>query len=246
MIAYRYIKRFKKEPRSAGGWPRYLSAAAFVLGLIFILSAAGPILLYEFFTAPRFRSAELITPTISRDEAVLGQNVTAEPDLTRASTWFPTAPVLAEVPTKITSYTLSIPKLKIYDGTVRIGGEDLSKSLIHYKGTALPGQPGNAVIFGHSVLPQFFDPKNYLTIFSLLPQMGAGDEFFISYDGIEYRYVVEDIIEVSPTDFTVLEQRFDDSFATLITCVPPGLKTRRLAVRGRLVNNPAGMTRVGR
>jgi sortase A len=93
------------------------------------------------------------------------------------------------------------------------------------------------VIIGHSVLPQFFDPKNYLSIFSTLPRLRPGDDFFISYDGIQYRYVVEDMVEVDPTNFTVLEQRFDDAFATLITCVPPGLKTKRLAVRARLVNN---------
>jgi sortase A len=200
-------------------------------------SAAGPIISYELFTAPRFQPPELIAPAAANQAFVLGDNSTVSVDLTKINSWFPTAPARSETSVKINTYTLSIPKLRIADSSVKIGGEDLAKSLVHYAGTALPGQPGNAVIIGHSVLPQFFDPKNYLSIFSTLPRLRPGDDFFISYDGIQYRYVVEDMVEVDPTNFTVLEQRFDDAFATLITCVPPGLKTKRLAVRARLVNN---------
>jgi sortase A len=103
-----------------------------------------------------------------------------------------------------------------------------------YPGTANPGQPGNTVLFGHSVLPQFFNPKNYLTIFSTLPTLKDGDEILVNFDGVNYRYLVEEMVEVSPEDTSVLEQRYDDSYITLITCVPPGTYLRRLIVRGRL------------
>lgn len=55
----------------------------------------------------------------------------------------------------VNSYSLSIPTLELLNATVIISGDDLSKSLIHYGGTSLPGEYGNAVIFGHSTLPQF-------------------------------------------------------------------------------------------
>lgn len=112
----------------------------------------------------------------------------------------------------------------------------MSESLIHYPGTALPGKRGNAVIFGHSSLPILFSPTNYDTIFSTLPTLSPGDEIFVSYDGITYRYIIENMFEVLPTDLEVLAQNTSDSFISLITCVPPGhpLRPRRLIVRARI------------
>jgi len=43
------------------------------------------------------------------------------------------------------------------------------------------------------------------------------------------------MVEVEPEDLSILEQRFDDSYLTLVTCVPPGTYLRRLVVRARLV-----------
>ena len=155
-------------------------------------------------------------------------------DFTNANAWFPNKPQ-KKVVTPVNTYTLSIPKLKISGAAVVISGDDLSKSLIHYGGTGLPGDYGTAVIFGHSTLPQFFSPTNYKTIFSTLPTLVVGDEFFVTYDGVEYRYQVHEMIVTEPTDLTPLEQHFDDSYITLITCVPPGTYWKRLNVRARLV-----------
>ncbi len=118
---------------------------------------------------------------------------------------------------------------------MEIGGENLGQSLIHYAGTALPGEYGNGVVFGHSTLPQFFNPKQYLSIFSLLPSLKEGAEIFVSFDGVTYKYVVESLKTFDPSDISVLEQRFDDRYLTLVTCVPPGTYWKRLAVKARLV-----------
>ena len=130
---------------------------------------------------------------------------------------------------------LAIPKLEIVQAVVQIGGEDLMKSLIHYPGTALPGQYGNAVIFGHSVLPQFFNPENYKTIFSTLPTLEGGDDIFLDFDGVTYHYQVTQIVETLPEDVSVLEQHYNGEYLTLVTCVPPGTYLKRLVIRGRLV-----------
>ena len=129
---------------------------------------------------------------------------------------------------------MSIPKLKISNAVVTVGSMDLKKSLIQYPQTALPGQLGNAVIFGHSVLPQFFNPKSYLTIFSTLYKLEQGDEILIDYDNVQYEYIVDEMFEVKPTDLSVLEQRFDQKNLTLITCSPPGTYLRRLIIKTSL------------
>lgn len=161
-----------------------------------------------------------------------------ELDYTKASNWF-YGGVRKEdfYSSKISFYNISIPKLKIENAVVAIGGEDLSQNLIQYPGTAVPGKLGNAVIFGHSVLPIFFNPKDYISIFSTLPTLKKGDEIIINYDGVTYKYLVEAGIDVYPTDIQVLEQDKSDSFLTLVTCVPPGdpRKPKRHIVRARVV-----------
>ena len=154
-------------------------------------------------------------------------------DYTNANVWFPLQPQ-KKVSAKVTAYTLSIPKLGIKDAYVVIGGDDLNHSLVHYGGTALPGENGNGVIFGHSVLPQFFNQKNYKTIFSTIPTLEIGDSIYINYDSVTYQYKVERLTVHEPDDLSVLEQQYDDSYITLVTCVPPGTFWQRLNVRARL------------
>jgi len=228
-MLYIYLK---KQPRNLNSQERvaffkYLSLTTLLVGMIFLASVFWPILKYEF-KSQNF-TQQLISPV-----EVLGESTTVV-DYSQPSTWFPTAPSLPPQPSKITHYALSIPKLKIDKAIVHVGGEDLMDSLIQYPGTALPGQYGNAIIFGHSVLPQFFNPKNYKTIFPLLPTLKKGDEILVDFDGILYRYEVTSLHEVLPENVSVLEQHYNAEYLTLITCVPPGTYLRRLVVTARLV-----------
>jgi sortase A len=118
---------------------------------------------------------------------------------------------------------------------VVIYGSDLNTSLIHYGGTGLPGEYGNSVIFGHSTLPQFFNPKDYKAIFSTLPNINIGDDVIITFDTITYRYSIFDITVTMPNDLSPLEQKYDDSYITIVTCVPPGTYAKRLNVKARLI-----------
>lgn len=226
MALYCYIKAPPKIERQTK-IGKYLSLTFLLAGVVFLANALAPILIYE--VKSKNFSRQLISPV-----EVLGETTTVI-DYSRPSSWFPTAPSLPPKPSKITHYTISIPKLKITNAIVQIGGEDLMKSLIQYPGTSLPGQYGNTVIFGHSVLPQFFNPKDYKTIFSTLPTLSQKDEIFINFDGVEYRYQVVKMVETSPEDVSVLEQHYDGEYLSLITCVPPGTYLKRLVVRARLV-----------
>lgn len=228
MALYRYVKtksgRTKKRLK-------LFSGVLLIGGTILLANAALPILLYQLKSKANF-SQKLLTPTSEKKTQILGEESAI--DYSKPSSWFPTAPKLPPRPSKITHYSLSIPKLKIEEAVVEIGGEDLMKSLIHFSGTAPPGQGGNTVVFGHSVLPQFFNPKNYKTIFSTLPALKEGDEILVNFDGILYRYRVFQMQEVKPTDISVLTQHYDSRHLTLVTCVPPGTYLKRLVVRAKL------------
>ena len=212
---------------------RLFQVVAVLFGLIGVLILGAtlyPLVSYELISREKFPS--LISP-MAEDRSDMAQY-----DYTKASNWFIGGEKQADYsPPKVAYYNLTIPALRIEDATVTIGGEDLSESLIQYPGTALPGKRGNSVIFGHSILPSFYDPTDYIAIFSKLPTLEKGDEIFITYDGLDFTYVVEDMFEVLPTDIQVLEQNSSDSFVTLVTCTPPGhpQKPKRLIVRARVV-----------
>jgi len=140
------------------------------------------------------------------------------------------------------TFAVSIPKLNITNAVVTTdvlsNNEDIYKpvllnSLAHYKGTVHPGEKGNTVIYGHSIMPIFYNPKNYLSIFSTLDTMSAGDEIVTNWGDKSYTYTVEGMEVVDPDDVRVLQYN-NGKTLTLITCVPPGYTTRRLLVFARL------------
>lgn len=238
-MGYIYVKKETKAPRVRSKLdPKHKKVIASLLmitGVMFFLSAILPILQYQVEYSIKFN--QVLSPLSARSSesgSILGESGT---DFTQLSNWFVNdSGTLPEDTSQKTEYYISIPKLKIDSATVKVGSLDLKSSLIQYPQTALPGQFGSPVVFGHSVLPQFFNPKSYLTIFSTLYKLKQGDEILINFDNIEYKYLVEEMYEILPTDLSVLEQRFDGRYLTLITCTPPGTYLRRLVIKARIVD----------
>lgn len=139
-------------------------------------------------------------------------------------------------------FKVSISKLGIKDAITETNSLALSPdlSLGHYRGSGIPGEVGNAFIYGHSVLPWFFNPKNYKTIFSTIDTLVIGDIVNIDYNGKVLTYKVE-AKEILPTDKVnpLLEYKpkyLNESTITLMTCWPAGTKAKRLLVKAVLVN----------
>ena len=135
------------------------------------------------------------------------------------------------------TFRISIPKLHIENAKVETNSTNLDpiNLLGHYKGTSLPGEPGNVFIYGHSVLSIFFNPKDYKTIFSTLPRLEKGDKVFIDYASKSYTYEVVEKLTLKPKDVNVLDTNpgrlpLGSKTLTLMTCVPPGARTFRLLV----------------
>jgi sortase A len=208
-----------------------------VSGAIILFSALYPIISYEIDS--RVNYPELISPVV-RNKVLLDGSLLDSRDLTKASNWFDGGVAENDFSdNSIQHYTITIPKLGIENAVVAIGGEDLADSLIQYPKTALPGTKGNSVVFGHSILPIFYDPQNYLAIFSTLNKLTKDDEVYLTYDGVKYQYKIVDKFEVKPTDIQILDQDEYGSFLSLVTCTPPGhpAKPKRLVVRAEIVSN---------
>jgi len=238
------------------------------VGLFLVSNAIWPILSYFVFTSPDLLNQSLLSPvpenTILSPERPLVQRVQAkgdgipEPniaapvmlsedlDFSNLNNWFPD--ITREQESQLNSspedgqlleYILDIPAVNIEEARVKIGGSNLDKSLIHYPGTANPGEPGSPVIFGHSVLRQFYNPvvsnpRRYMSIFSKIMTLKQGDRIYLTTGGVKYTYVVEAKAEVKPTDTFILEQNFDNRGLKLITCVPEGTYIRRGVILARL------------
>lgn len=237
MPMYQYVKSY---PRIVKRYPPVISFMLLAAGLTILVWVAGPMVTFWAFTAPLLTKAVSPVPESTVLPGFVEPNVLSATskqegslDYTNPNVWYPAKPQKKSVD-RITTYTITIPKLKIIDANVIVAGDDLAKSLIHYGGTALPGEYGNTVIFGHSTLVQFYNPKDYTTIFSTLPTLKTGDSIYVKSDGVQYRYVVYDMTVTQPEDLTPLEGRFDNVYLTLITCVPPGTYLKRLNVKAKL------------
>lgn len=162
-------------------------------------------------------------------------------DYTNLSNWFEDSSLASSLLAQLEDqYILEIPKLNIENAVVKTASTNLNESLIQYPGTAMPGQPGAPVIFGHSVLRQFYNPKEsnpkrYTSIFSTLMTLNEGDKIYIKHGNIKYTYAVSEKTEVKPTDTYILAQRYDSRRIKLVTCVPEGTYLRRGVVTAVLV-----------
>jgi len=133
----------------------------------------------------------------------------------------------------------SIPLVDM--GTEHIEGENwgelekqiqggLQKGVVHYPGTARPGQFGNLFITGHSSYYPW-DPGKFKDVFALLGKLQPGDLFYVYYNQSQYTYKIYNRMEVTPGNVDVLVQPKDKKMATLMTCTPVGTALRRLIIQ---------------
>lgn len=222
---------------------RVLSILIFTCGLLIMLYIFFPLISWQLYFAPIFASNDFHSPipkTTIVNNASIGSllsqaSTTLTIDYLNAQNWFPNAfAKTSGLKPKVPSYTITIPKLKIKDALVSTIDNDLASHLVNYRGTAIPPENGNAVIFGHSTLPQLFDQNDYKTIFATVHNLRIGNDIIVTVDGIVYRYKVTDISIVDSTDTRIFEQNYHGTFLTLVTCTPPGTVWKRLIITSRL------------
>lgn len=246
MALYLYVKEKNSSKRKI---ITYFSYMSLTIGALLLFWSFYPILSFEIYSK-LFIEKNIFTPvpasntvsSLEQANSVLGSyNVFSNNlrDFTQASLWFPSQKEVNIVKAiDVKEYKLSISKLNISNAIVKVGGEDLSKSLIHYLPQSLPGEYGHIVIFGHSTLPQMYNVKDYKTIFTYLPSLEKGDKVVLTMNDLEYEYEIYDLVVVNPDQVSVLEPKNDASYITLITCVPPGTYWKRLVVRAKLSQLP--------
>lgn len=123
---------------------------------------------------------------------------------------------------------LEIPRLNVrafvVEGTTN---RQLMRGPAHFRGTALPGQPGNCAIAGHrNVYGKWFKDLNRLR---------AGDQIILRTPKQAHTYRVTKSRIVRSNDFSVL-RRTKTPTLTLVTCMIPHAK-HRLIIFGEKVGS---------
>ncbi|MBI5732115.1 MAG: sortase [Candidatus Magasanikbacteria bacterium] len=130
-------------------------------------------------------------------------------------------------------------------GTKNIEGENwsqlekqiqsgLQNGVVHYPGTAKPGEYGNLFMTGHSSYYPW-DPGKFKDVFATLNKLEVGDRYYVYYGQIKYTYEVFEKKEVQPGNVDVLKQPVDQKISTLMTCTPVGTALRRLIITAQEV-----------
>ncbi|MEX2658057.1 MAG: class E sortase [Acidimicrobiales bacterium] len=150
----------------------------------------------------------------------------------RATTTEPTAPptTVAAVPEGEAIAIIRIPRIGVDKAVVEgVSVDALKKGPGHYPGTPLPGEPGNAAIAGHRT--------TYGAPFGDLGELQEGDEILVTTREGEFRYLVDRISIVSPSQVDVLDPS-EEAKITLTTCHPKYSARERLIVTGVLAGDP--------
>jgi len=107
----------------------------------------------------------------------------------------------------------------------------LQNGVVHYPGTALPGELGNCYIFGHSS-DYPWKAGNYRTVLALLPSISQGEKILVSGpSGTVFRYRVTKTQIAGPDDVELFNQNnYQSRILTLQTSYPIGTALKRFVV----------------
>ena len=126
---------------------------------------------------------------------------------------------------------LSVPKIKevlpIFDNTSSVA-LDNGVGLLEHTSDLTGGKGKHAVLTGHSGL-------SLNKLFTDLPKLKKGDQFYVKANGKVHAYKVDQIKTVLPDDMSALQVDPNQDFVTLVTCTPLFVNTHRLLVRGHRV-----------
>lgn len=115
----------------------------------------------------------------------------------------------------------------------------LKDGVVHYPGSAKPGQAGNFFVTGHSSYYPW-DDGSYKDVFARLKDLNPGDTYSVYYGGDRHTYRINSKKEVKPSDVSVLDQPTDKRVSTLMTCTPVGTTLRRLVVMAEEIDPATG------
>ena len=119
---------------------------------------------------------------------------------------------------------------------IDILNDALSKGVVHYPGSALPGERGNVFLFGHSTGLKVVNNKAY-TAFNRLSELKIGDVIRLRYGSGEYWYKASSV-KIKKADEAWVDLRPGKTRRlTLSTCRVFGAKEERYVVEAEFMKS---------
>lgn len=105
--------------------------------------------------------------------------------------------------------------------------------VVHYPGTAFPGQIGSILLSGHSsAIP--WQKGVYDTVFAKLNDLQTGNTFTIKYNGQNYTYRIFKKYIVYPSEFRLND--YGTETVTLVSCWPVGTDLKRIVIEAERIS----------
>lgn len=200
------------------------------VGVFLLVQVGLPIISYKLWEVKFINSESILaSPQKGSNSSVLGVSI-------ENSENFPVliSNLSRKLKPNFDHFFISIPSINLKT-TVNVDSNDLSSGLIQLPGSALPGEKGNLFISGHSALPQFAKAGAQV-FFAHLPEVKKGDSVRVTAEGVDYNYEVVGLKIVDPKDVSIIyPPDTQGRYISLMTCVPPGLNTKRLVVIGKII-----------
>lgn len=199
------------------------------IGIFLLMQVILPLASYKIWEIGQNYSNNLLVSPSSSDTKVLGVSIENKDNFSSI-----VSTLKRESIANYSQFSISIPKLNIDHSQVLVDSNDLSQSLAHLPGSALPGEKGNVFISGHSALSNLFSLKK--ADFASLMNLKKGDLIELDVLGVRFKYEVEQLKVINPNDLSVINPPDTQGrYISLMTCVPPGLNFKRLIVLGRMI-----------
>lgn len=113
--------------------------------------------------------------------------------------------------------------------------ELLKQGVVAYPTSSAPGQDGVSIILGHSA-PSGWPKIRYDWIFGRLSELQEGDVVYLTAGETEYAYTVtKKIILNRGEEIPITRVTDTSSVVILLTCWPPGVDYKRIAVQAELI-----------
>lgn len=210
---------------------KIISLSFLSFGIFLLIQISLPLISFKIWElSQNYQNILLISPQPKVRSGVLGVSIERQDN-------FPlfVSSAARESKAAYTQFSVSLNSINLQGTTVEVDSNNIAKSLAHLPGSALPGEKGNVFISGHSALPLAIG-RNINAPFSNLTKVEKGDQISVFAQGTTYNYQVISIKIVDPLETWVIAPPDSQGrYLTLMTCVPPGLNTKRLVVLGKLI-----------
>ncbi len=184
--------------------------------------------------------------TGANDIASLGTSVThAESvpfqEVAAASLAFDAATTSAKAETPV---SIDIPSLGIQakvlnpaSTDIKVLDTNLLSGAVHYPTSAVPGEDGNVIIFGHSSYQFPLLHNQAYRTFNDIDKLTAGDTIIVHSNDTAYIYMVASVEQQKADTAAAIPLQVASPRLTLVTCTSFGVKGDRIVVTAVLVDS---------